>query len=415
MSLTTSLSYNVKPAAVASRNKRASIMPSNGATFSGNSNAIIRIDIPTGVKGQYINTSQSYLKLRVRTDNDVSGNLDTSVYGLFSKMEVYHNGVLLESIDQYGALCNALIDLQVEIDNRNNDCDIMLGTTSTAANNGGSIGYGSITAFPSRFFCFPLVSGILGPQQEKYLPIGDMQGDLRLELTLDMYGMRLGTSAAEPTQGFNVSEVELMLDIVELDASVADTITRSNTSRENGVQFQISGSSWRNFSSVIPPSTGGSVLIPAKFTSLKNMITIQRDQAKVTKKNESSLSDRVGGSDFRSVQYRVGSNFVPSKPITDVVEAYVETNKSLHSLVIDKTGSLTFDLYKTHKFAQGIEFESLSHKSSVIQSGIDTRSILIYYEPLFTAARTYTTRVDTWCNHDFDLVIDGVGQARTFF
>ena len=37
----------------------------------------------------------------------------------------------------------------------------------------------------SRIFCIPLLSGIIGVFQSKYLPIGDMTaGDLRLEMTL---------------------------------------------------------------------------------------------------------------------------------------------------------------------------------------------------------------------------------------
>ena len=410
MSLSSALSYNMKPPAVASRSIRSSVNPINGTTFSSENNAVIRCDIPLGIMGQYLNTGQSYVKLKVRSSGVAA--LDQSVYSLFSKFEIYHNGVLLESINEFGALANALLDLQTNTVMRESDLNLMLGTNidpSDPTDYHKGVQFATGGESDEKTFCFPIVSGIVGPQQDKYFPIGACTGDLRLEWTLNKYG--IVCDAANSDGSFSIHDFELMLDIVELDASVARQIHAAN-----GGEYKIAAESWRNFNSTIGANnTSASVLIPAKFSSLKNLLVLNRDQQWVTEKTQRSVSLRTGGTDFKSVQFRVGSNFVPQKPITDLTESYVETLKSMHNLGVGSSSVIDKADLQAMSYMQGIELESLSHRSGVLQSGINTTSILLYYEPVFSSPIPYSRRVDSYAHYDMLVHIDGAGQCSVMF
>ncbi len=86
------------------------------------------------------------------------------------------------------------------------------GTGKNIAGNGGS-----------RNFCIPLLSGILGVLQSKYLPTGDMiAGDLRLELKLAELKTGVVGAVAEPK--YTVSEVRLMLEYTNSASDAARTV-----------------------------------------------------------------------------------------------------------------------------------------------------------------------------------------------
>ena len=408
MSLTSALAFDVKPSAVASRSVRASVNPSNGSTFSGDQQQIIRIDIPTGVSGQYLDCSQSYLKFAVTPAMGTATKIivDKSAYSFFSKLEVYHNGVLLESIDQHACLASTLFDLQVPNSAKLSDLNVLMGC------------YYETTSAVKKNFILPLLSGVIGHLQEKYIPLGNLTGDLRLELTLNknaFVGNGSGdTDAAKSSWSYTMDDIEFMMDLVELDASTASQLTSVNM-RNGGIN--IPAVSWRNFNSTIATgSSAGSILVPAKFTSLKGLLVVQRVQDDTVDKKKYANSTRVGGADFKSMQWRVGTQFVPTKPVACLEEMYAETSKSLHNLSINNIyGGMTLSDYTSSGFCAGIELESFSNRSDVINAGINTTSQLIFVEPTYASPTSSTRRVDTFAMYDMLLTIDATGQARVAF
>ena len=86
-----------------------------------------------------------------------------------------------------------------------------------------------LTVGSSRYYAIPLLSGIIGCTQSKYLPTGDMSaGDLRVEITLAINNDGVTSSTTDTTAGaktWTVSDAELMLEYVELNSEAARMIS----------------------------------------------------------------------------------------------------------------------------------------------------------------------------------------------
>ena len=88
----------------------------------------------------------------------------------------------------------------------------------------------SIPLSDINYLCIPLLSGIVGYMQNKYLPTGDMSGcDLRLEITLANVFDGVVTTGWTST-GFlwTMDNVELMFEYVELDSEISKIISTQN-------------------------------------------------------------------------------------------------------------------------------------------------------------------------------------------
>lgn len=406
MALPTSLAYMQKPSAIASRSIRSSIAPVNGSSFVGSQANTIRLEIPTGIQGQFLNPAQSWLKFSVKaTGTNTAVYTDKSIYGIFERLVISHNGVVLEQIDSYGTLANAILDFQVSESQLRNDMNVMLGTSSTADD--GIL----LVKDNDIWFNMPLFSSFF-TMQEKYIPIGDIQNELRIELTLNPNGLKAITQTTE--YDYTVGNVEFLLDIVELDPAVASAIRKETLSRDGA--FKVPLVQWRNYNTVMP-GTGTSVIVPAKMNSLKNLLVLQRDNTRIQSKLLSK-NTRIGGASdkFQEYWFQVGSQMVPSKPVREVFEAYTELQRSMHDLSVGNGDSvLNRTSYAGDRFMIGLELESLSHRSDVLNSGMNTMSLNIYWNPTYKSAPANAIRVDTFAHYDALLMIDPTGQCNVVF
>lgn len=408
MSLTSALMYNQKPSAIASRSIRSSIAPSNGSTFAGQNAQTIRLSIPCGVRGQYLNPGQTFLKFSVEHFATQGASVDGSIYQMFQRLVISHNGVQLEQIDAYGNISNMLLDLNVNASQRACDMGIMLGCSNEL------VGINLDVPGTKTWFNMPILSAFFS-MCDKYLPIGDMTGDLLVELTLDPAGFKWVDTATDFR--YTVADVELLAEIVELDPAVASAIRKETMSRDGA--FKIPMTSWRNYNTTIPASqTGASLLVPIKVNSMKNILVSIRNQSDVTSTIASKWR-RQGGTTFKQYWWTIGSHQVPSKPVTNLFESYCELQKSMHDLSVGNGDSiLTRNTYAGDRFMVGVELESLTHRSDIINSGLNTNSINIYYAPEYTSAQIMdinVKRVDFYAHYDLLLLVDGDGQCNVIF
>ena len=135
------------------------------------------LNIPTGRRESFLNTRMSYLKFKLNNTSTGTAPLtpDFNIASIFSQMECYHGANLLKQIMEYGLLVNLWHDM----------CDFIASYITTGnllEGQGTNIRTGaSIAVGASQMDCIPLLSGIVGVLQNKYLPTGDMTaGDLRL-------------------------------------------------------------------------------------------------------------------------------------------------------------------------------------------------------------------------------------------
>jgi hypothetical protein len=396
--------YTQKPSAIASRSIRSSIAPSNGSSFAGQNAQTIRLSIPCGVAGQYLNPGQTFLKFSV--DMGVSGvKVDGSIYQMFQRLVISHNGVVLETIDAYGFLANMLLDLNVNNSQRARDQNVMLGTLDD------SQGIAMAAPGTKTWFNMPILSAFFS-MNDKYLPLSSLQGDLNIEFTLDPAGFVWGATPANTN--YTVADVELLAEIVELDPAVDSAIRKETLSRDGA--FKIPMTSWRNYNTTIAGSqTAASLLVPIKVNSMKNILIGMRNQESVTSATASKWA-RIGGDTFKSWWSSIGSHQQPAKPVNNIFESYCELQKSMHDLSVGNGDSiLSRDTYSGSRFMVGIELESLTHRSDIINSGLNTNGINIYYAPEFTSADTKVKRVDFFAHYDMLLLIDPTGQASVVF
>jgi hypothetical protein len=218
------------------------------------------INIPTGRRGSFLNTRMSYLKFRVQnTGVDAAHTIaaDFNIASIFSRLELYHGSNLLEQIHEYGLLVNVWHDMTGSTAAHGTTSNLLEGQNVASSLRTGEAIAG---ANASRVFCIPLLSGIVGVLQSKYIPTGDMiAGDLRLELTLAE--AKTGVVAAGAVPKYTVSEVELMLEYTDLASDAARMVSQSNSGG-----YMISFDSFAVFASSQETGAAGmNVLIPARY------------------------------------------------------------------------------------------------------------------------------------------------------
>jgi hypothetical protein len=208
MSLSDSLVYAPKPSAGFSSKSRWNQSSYNKSTYNPGDD--VMLNTPTGRRGSFLNTRMSYLNFRVtNTGVDAAHTIaaDFNIASLFSRLELYHGSNLLKQIHEYGLLVNLWRDMTGSTAAHGTTSSLLEGQNVAASlRTGEAIASNNV----SRVFCIPLLSGIGGVLQSKYIPTGDMiAGDLRLEVTLA--DANTGVLAVGAVPRYTVSDVELML------------------------------------------------------------------------------------------------------------------------------------------------------------------------------------------------------------
>ena len=172
------------------------------------------------------------------------------------------------------------------------------------------------SATNERRICCPLLSCILGTLGEKYVPINRDTG-MRLRLTAEDPNVCLvcigdaADSFTNASLGYRLSDITLELEIIELPAQTFNALAN-----EAGNVFKICGTSIGSFGVTVP--AGGqaqSIMIPARYSSCRNIFTSIRRQDAITNRHVNSVGARVR--DFiSSYSYRVSGVSYPPLPVS---------------------------------------------------------------------------------------------------
>ena len=102
---------------------------------------VVRIEIPTGRKGQYLFPKDSFieLKIKVNASNGVTANssiyCDGSIYSCISRLRLYHGSNVIEDTLYCNKLWTALFDLQINETKRRGETIMKLVHDNTNASN----------------------------------------------------------------------------------------------------------------------------------------------------------------------------------------------------------------------------------------------------------------------------------------
>ena len=422
MSVSDALVYAPKPSAVSGSKYRQNLPSYNKSTF--NPGETVMLNIPCGRRGQFLNQRQSYLKFKVtNTGTVLNANAtpatvnekwapDYTASSFISRLELFHGSNLLEQIHDYGLLYQLWMDMVADDSATQYTGTVVEGIAVSANPRVGA----DIDGQVSRVFCVPILSGLVGVLQSKFLPTGDMVGgDLRLELTLANAADAV-TSTVATASKWTVSDVELMLEYVELNSEAARMI-----SAQNSGGYMISFDTFANFASTVEGgATNMNVLIPARYSSLKTLFTVLRKQSNMGLLAAKTLTDRVNPfGNAGQWYYSIGGKNVPTTPVKTNSEAFAEMQKALHSLgAVSATSLINYTSWTASDAGTYIiaaDLETLAHKSKLTESGVNTLTTNTHLIGQFGAALAATSplHVATFAHYDAILIIqNGVASVQ---
>jgi hypothetical protein len=260
---------------------------------------------------------------------------------------VFHGSNLLEDIDNYGQLAKVLYDYQVPEDavkgryaitTGTNEEYSSVGVAAAALQNVRSVNRGralgalgaTTTSFPFAINLISLVGALSG---EKYLPLWEMTGaPLRVELVLQSSLIRSMMVEGGTGLNFTATGINYCGEFLELPDSAISAIKAGSS---NPLQMVVP--SWRTYTNSASLAnavqTQVSFPIPAKFSSLKNILVVTRQTAGLAAQYPSShCAFGVGSANSIGYQFRVGSEVLPSTAPTTFPEIYSEALKCFGSI-----------------------------------------------------------------------------------
>lgn len=473
--LTSDMMLGLKPSAPKSRSYRVNITPNNKSVFVPLDT--ISIDIPTGRHGTWLDQSQSYLKFSVQVKTTdacpVGGDgiyFDNSAYSLIQRMDVYHQSNLLETINEYGQLANTLIDTSLTMSDKAG-LSSMIGTnhinnftTSTALYSR----YSSVTALQTAgdrsgmslaaatvignsipyTFSLPLLSGVLGVNASKMLPLKDLSAPINVQFYLSSIDDAFCYGLPAVGLTYQLINVELCAQFVE--------ITDDTFNHNPEIPQYISTTTYRQASTYLPEATSGEIsnLIGIRCASLTQLIARFRNRASAVQGANATASYRKSSSINPNLSYyywKIGSQLVPNKPVYLVNgtmassggEAFAELLKGFHALSSSVGNSaITSSMYNVateatggwalayapssrasavlpgtdaNSFLIGTELQTFSNRNDTILSGVSTLNTPIYLTVSTISGKTVGTAitVDVFGQMDCILVIqDGIMSAK---
>ena len=446
------LKYQSKVESAPSRRYLTQIQPQGSTSFG--QGETITINIPTRNNTALI-PSESYLRgslnLVVGTATTATTLESCGFHGIFQRIRVFHGSNLLEDIDNAGQLAKILYDYQAPEDavkgrfsittGTNADYSVAQAAAAGDATNAASINRGRALGAlsPAGTFSYPfainLISMVGALAGDKYLPLWEMTAaPLRVELVLqssaERFLMRLGGAITN----YTVTGINYCGEFLELPDSAVSAIKAGSSS-----PMQMVLPSWRSYtnSASLPAGTQAQVSfpIPAKFSSLKNIVLATRNNAAVGVAGQFPLSHcafGVGSSSSIGYQFRVGSEVLPSTAPVTMPEIYTEAIKCFGSVadlqnqpsinndafVLDAPVAVTTlngsFLTNSGGHLIGIDLETYQNADkSAIFAGTNTNTSDIFAIVNYFSSGAITILQTAFACYDQVLVFEnGVGYAR---
>lgn len=439
------LKFQSKVESAPARRYLTQIQP-QGGTGLYNPGDTITINIPTRANTALV-PSESYLRGQfnlIASGASTSSCLESCGWHQFiQRVRVFHGSNLLEDIDNYGQLAKILYDYQApedvvkgrfSITSGTNEDYSGVGTGAAALQNVRSVNRGRAlgalpisatgTAYPFAINLLSLVGALAG---EKYLPLWEMTAaPLRVELVLQTSLIRAMMVEGGAGLNFTASSINYCGEFLELPDSAVAAIKAGSSS-----PMQMVLPSWRSYTNSAAITTAGTQVsfpVPAKFSSLKNIVVATRTTAGTAAQYPSSHC-KFG---LTSYNFRVGSEVLPSTAPSTLPEIYNEAIKCFGSVAdlqlqpsIDNTafsldvpntaaGLVEASTEDSGAFLVGIDMEIYQNadKSSIF-AGTNTNTSDIFYIANHTPAGNVTILQTAFACYDQVLVYEnGVCYAR---
>ena len=329
---------DMTPLGVIARPKKVRVVPSTGGEYNASKNTI---DIILSSSTAFLDPQLSYLKFSVRNNTAATMYIDGSASSFIRRLRVVaqSSGVDLENLYEYQYLHSMLSDLKLSPEKRTSFHGICEGYGSVGSVNGlfsnfdfaaadalinrgtgivtgqfavnvlpqaAGSGETGIAAGQAHTFSVPLLSGIVGSLNPKYLPLF-LTGDLLLQLEIGDGPVYMG---ADTPRNFSITDVEYHAQMVEFAGPINDTLKRLAIS--SGIFIHTNRF---NFYPISLGSREGSTTaqINERLRSVKSLILGMRSN-NVPDNTYRRVSGRVSRN-LTSIQLKAGDFYYPALPI----------------------------------------------------------------------------------------------------
>jgi hypothetical protein len=403
---------------------KISIQPENLQTIAVTQNSTSDVYFQITPKpNSFLNGMNSYMSFTytyVGTAPIAAGTLENcnGSSNFISALEVTAGSTSLESISNYNVLAATLDDFQPK-DRGATLCSILQDKDITNIKRGNARPIATLAAAgftEERRICVPLISSVIGCMAEKYLPMGGRDIGLRVRMTMADPIIALKLVGADTSVGYTLKDVTLEMEYLEVSPSIYQTLA-SETG--DGI-FKISGVGISNFSNTgLVGTTQQNMLIPARYSSVRNFLTVNRPQFNLnnkwanttgsrTRDNISSFLYRIGGQSYPSMAVSC-DNFTSAECLTEVIKtfhAHADLNMNVcfnrddfvKNVTVVPSQALTNTGESVGAFVMGIDFEESGFSANQM-SGISTVGGNVFLELTYSAAST-ATQFDTFCFYD---------------
>lgn len=406
----------------AGKSRRISVFPDNATSYnSSSSTADVFFSIPSS-RNSFIMTNCSQIVFDITanttfTTDPVLSLSNGNGSSVIQSLETIVQNQSVENLLNYNVYANLLSDVQ-PLGRSTTTGTILAGATSTLK---AGIKLNGATGVdgPVVRCAIPLYSGVLGMGAEQYCPMVD---GIRIRATMaaTAVALKFANITAYTAAQYKLSNFALQFEVMDLDSATM------------GALIQQGGGSLRqhiccvnNYQATLAASSANSILIPARFSSVKALLTTFRLSANLAAPEiYNVVGDRilpqiatylwnVDGANIPSVPVRVATSasFVyGGEVLSEIMKVFGASNQTAFDVVFNATqfGELT-GTTGTGAFFLGNNFESQDSAGSALISGRDLNSSNVYLN-LTHYTTALASVVDTFALYDVVLtynMVDG--------
>lgn len=406
----------------AGKSRRISVFPDNATSYnSSSSTADVFFSIPSS-RNSFIMTNCSQIVFDITANTTFTTDPVLSLANgcgssVIQSLETIVQNQSVENLLNYNVYANLLADTQ-PLGRSTTIGTILAGATSTLK---AGIKLNGATGVdgPVVRCALPLYSGVLGMGAEQYCPMVD---GIRLRMTMasTAVALKYANITALTSAQYKLSNFAIQFEVMDLDSATM------------GALIQQGGGSLRqhiccvnNYQATLSASSANSILIPARFSSVKALLTTFRLSANLASPEiYNVVGDRilpqiatylwnVDGANIPSVPVRVATSasFVyGGEVLSEIMKVFGASNSPAFDVVFNATqfGDLT-GTTGTGSFFLGNNFESQDSAGNALLSGRDLNSSNVYLN-LTHYTTALASVVDTFALYDVVLtynMVDG--------
>jgi len=341
--------------------RRVLVQPENLTSLSlGSATQDVYFALPSG-RYSMINGQNSYLMfdavVTIATDTNFGGFSNGSASSVIRGMELIIGNQSVELLDRYNNFAACVEDFQSKSRSQTM-ANILTGSNATYVKCPAQAASAAAQTQAAKRYAIPIYSSVLGTLATQVCPAVD---GIRLKLTFetlaiatqeaDDAGLLAGAAAITSCV---ITNINLGMDYLDIDP-----VIHSQLIQESGGVFKTHGTGVANFQTTLAAAAGSSasILIPARYSSVKNYFTSFRNSLTTGATAGIYNSFARYNPHIRQYSYRIDGRQYPSVPIV------------CHNGTTDLAGEVFIELIKCFDAANAVTFDCVFNLSQFLSTG----------------------------------------------